>query len=59
MNSVEDDLDELKSLQTKLHRLGKTYIDSVIVKANTKFLLTSRNLSGTEEKNNTMLFSCM
>ena len=53
VNSVEDDLDELKSLQTKLHRLvtiKQTYIDSVIVKAKTKFLLTSRNLSGTEEK---------
>ena len=53
MNSVEDDLDEHKSLQTKLHRLvtiRKTYVDSVIVKAKTKLLLTSRNLSGTEER---------
>ena len=43
VNSVEDDLDEFKSLQTKLHRLvtiRQTYIDSVIVKAKTKFLLT-------------------
>ena len=53
MNCVEDDLDELKSLQTKLHRLvtiRQTYIDSVVVKAKTKFLLTSRNLFGTVEK---------
>ena len=63
VNSVEDDLDELKCLQILLHRLvtiRQTYIDSVIVKAKTKFLLTIRNLSGTEEKNNNMmLFSCM
>ena len=53
MNCVEDDLNELKSLQTKLHRLvtiRQTYIDSVVVKAKTKFLLTSRNFYGTEEK---------
>ena len=62
VNSVEDDPDEFKSLQTKLHRLviiRQIYIDSVIVKAKTKFLLSSTNLSGTEGKNNTMLFSCM
>ena len=40
MNCVEDNLDELKSLQTKLHRLvtiRQTYIDSFVVKAKTKF----------------------
>ena len=47
VNSVEDDLDELKSLQTKLHRhvtIRQTYIDSVIVKAKTKFLHTEEKI---------------
>ena len=50
MNCVEDNLDELKCLQTKLHRLvtiRQTYIDSFVVKAKTKFSLVGNHIQKT------------
>jgi len=53
MADLDTDLEELKYIRAEFHRLvavRQAYMESITIKTQTKYLLTSRDISGSEER---------